>query len=97
MPLFARYSLQALSSRFKGRVPLCLHGTDTLPDSLFQECIKNGVSKINLNSWGRDPYAAALAKGLQTKSFPEAVDDATAAMKEVCIRMFNLFGSAGKA
>lgn len=24
-----------------------LHGTDELPDSLFQECVKNGVTKVS--------------------------------------------------
>ena len=34
--------------------PICLHGTDGLPDSLFQSCIAAGVSKVNVNSWARD-------------------------------------------
>ncbi|KAF7328938.1 Fructose-bisphosphate aldolase [Mycena venus] len=96
-PNFRQEILKALHSTFVGRVPLCLHGTDELPDELFVECIKNGISKINVNSWGRDPYAKALAEGLQTKSFPEAVEDATETFERVCARFFALFNSAGKA
>jgi len=96
-PNFHHSILQDLRTRFKGRIPLCLHGTDGIPDELFRECIQNGVSKINVNSWARDPYVASLAKGLQEKSFPEAVDDATAVFASVCERFFKLFGSAGKA
>ena len=43
-------SLIALREKFAGRVPICLHGTDELPDSLFQECVKNGVSKVSTTS-----------------------------------------------
>ncbi|EGO03100.1 hypothetical protein SERLA73DRAFT_176616 [Serpula lacrymans var. lacrymans S7.3] len=96
-PNFRQDILKDLQSKFKGKIPLCLHGTDELPDNLFVECIKNGVSKINVNSWGRDPYAKQLAIGLQTKSFPEAVEEATEVFASVCERFMKLFGSAGKA
>ncbi|PIL35217.1 hypothetical protein GSI_03007 [Ganoderma sinense ZZ0214-1] len=96
-PKFRQDILKDLQSTFKGMIPLCLHGTDELPDELFRECIANGISKININSWGRDPYAKKLAEGLQTKTFPEAVDDATKVFEDICARFFDLFGSAGKA
>ncbi|KAF7307677.1 Aldolase [Mycena kentingensis (nom. inval.)] len=96
-PNFKQEILKALSSTFAGRVPLCLHGTDELPDELFVECIKNGISKINVNSWARDPYAKNLAAGLQSKPFPDAVEEATEVFAQVCDRFFKLFTSAGKA
>lgn len=46
-PILTGYSLKELRKTFRGRgVPICLHGTDELPDILFVECIKNGVSKV---------------------------------------------------
>ncbi|KAF8654832.1 hypothetical protein AX16_003352 [Volvariella volvacea WC 439] len=117
-PDFKQDILEALHETFRGKVPLCLHGTDDLPDELFKECIKNGISKvidsnphicallnpsisgqnqININSWGRDPYAKALSEGLKTKSFPEAVEEATEVLAKICERFFELFGSTGKA
>ncbi|KAJ7475121.1 aldolase [Mycena galericulata] len=96
-PNFRQGILKALHNTFAGKVPLCLHGTDELPDELFVECIKNGISKINVNSWGRDPYAKALAASLQTKPFPDAVEEATEVFSKVCDRFFQLFDSAGKA
>ena len=47
--LYSFISLKDLHTEFKCRVPLCLHGTDELPDSLFMECINNGVSKVGSN------------------------------------------------
>ncbi|KAH8827213.1 ketose-bisphosphate aldolase [Flagelloscypha sp. PMI_526] len=96
-PNFKQSILKDLNTMFKGKVPVCLHGTDELPDELFVECIKNGVSKINVNSWARDPYVKALTTGLQSKPFPDAVEEATEVFAGVCVRFFKLFGSAGKA
>ncbi|RDB21929.1 putative fructose-bisphosphate aldolase [Hypsizygus marmoreus] len=96
-PNFRQEILKDLHEVFKGKVPLCLHGTDELPDALFLECINNGVSKININSWGRDPYARKLGEELLAEPFPTAVEDATEVFARVCERFFALFGSAGKA
>ncbi|KAF9005098.1 ketose-bisphosphate aldolase [Cyathus striatus] len=96
-PNFKLDILDSLRETFNGRIPICLHGTDQLPDDLFVECIKRGVSKINVNSWARDPYAKKLGESLLTKPFPEAVEEATEVFAQVCERFFHLFGSSGKA
>jgi len=46
--LSSSFRLKDLHAEFKGNVLICLHGTDELPDSLFIECIENGVSKVGL-------------------------------------------------
>jgi fructose-bisphosphate aldolase class II len=45
----------------------------------------------------RDPYQDALARGLATKSFPEATEEATEVFANAVERFLILFGSAGKA
>ena len=96
-PNFRLNILKDLGSQFSSHVPLCLHGTDQLPDELFKECIANGISKVNVNSWARDPYAKTLGSGLQSKSFPEAVEESTEVFAKVCERFFDVLGSSGKA
>jgi fructose-bisphosphate aldolase class II len=59
--------------------------------------IQRGVSKINVNSWCRDPYVENLSQGLASKPFPEAQEEATEVFAKACERFFHLFGSAGKA
>ncbi|KAG7443367.1 uncharacterized protein BT62DRAFT_1009160 [Guyanagaster necrorhizus] len=62
---------------FNGRgVPLCLHGNNEIPDELFGECVKSGVSRFIVNSWGRDPYVEALAAAisLPTDQLPFKAD-----------------------
>jgi len=96
-PNFRQHILKDLHQTFQGQISLCLHGTDELPDDLFIECIKNGISKINVNSWARDPYVKTLSEALALKPFPIAQEAATEASASVCERFFKLFGSAEKA
>lgn len=52
IPLSHVHSLRQLRTTFKGRgIPICLHGTDELPDELFKECVKSGVSKVSLRTY----------------------------------------------
>jgi len=89
--------LEALGKQFNGRVHICAHGTDELPEHMWRDMIKLGVTKINVNSWNRDPYQAALAKGLATKPFPDATEEATEVMAAGCEKFIKMFGSDGKA
>lgn len=75
---------------------MCLHGTDEISDDLFRECVRNGVTKVNVNSWLRDPYVDALATGLKTKIMPEAIDDALNAFQKEGERFCDLLGSTNK-
>ncbi|KXN91321.1 Putative fructose-bisphosphate aldolase [Leucoagaricus sp. SymC.cos] len=97
-PPHFRYGIvRELRNTLGDSIPICLHGTDELPDEIFKECIGSGVSKINVNSWARDPYSKALSEKLQTKPMPEAIEEATEVFAKVCERFFALFGSTGKA
>ncbi|THG98364.1 hypothetical protein EW145_g7439 [Phellinidium pouzarii] len=86
-PNFRQEILKDLRTRFGSRVPICLHGTDELPDALFRECIANGVSKINVNSWARDPYVKCLSSRLASGTpFPEAVEESTEVFARLHLR-----------
>jgi fructose-bisphosphate aldolase class II len=73
------------------------HGTDELPDEYWPKMIAQGVTKINVNSWNRDPYAAALSKGLANDPFPDATENATELFAQECAKWIKRFGSDGKA
>ncbi|PPQ82795.1 hypothetical protein CVT25_009284 [Psilocybe cyanescens] len=96
-PSFNQQILKDIHSEFNGRIPICLHGTGGIPEPLFRECIKNGVSKVNINVEGRTLYAKALGEGLLSKPFPEAVENATEVFTKECERFMTIFGSTEKA
>ncbi|KAJ3844125.1 ketose-bisphosphate aldolase [Lentinula raphanica] len=98
-PDFRQDIIRNLRAKFRGQgIPLCLHGTDELPDELFRECIASGISKFNINSWARDPYLETFVAGLQVgKPLPDVIEEATEVFAKVCDRFIKLFGSAGKA
>ncbi|KAF5390957.1 hypothetical protein D9757_003962 [Collybiopsis confluens] len=98
-PNFRQDIVKDLRNTFRGRgIPLCLHGTDGLPDELFKECIASGISKFNINSWARDPYLESLTASIQAgKPFPDAIEEATEVFARSCDRFMELFGSKGRA
>ncbi|KAK2464959.1 hypothetical protein APHAL10511_003035 [Amanita phalloides] len=96
-PNFRQDILVRLKETFKGKAALCLHGTDDVSDELLLECIRNGISKINVNSAARDPYVIKLSQGLSDMPFPDAIEEATEVFAEVCQGFFTIFGSKGMA
>lgn len=97
-PSFDWSILEDLQRRFGSGAPyLCMHGTDELSDEFFRRIVACGVSKINVNSWLREPYVRALSEGLKSKTMPEAIDDAHEAMVKEAERFCDLLGSTGKA
>lgn len=65
---------------------------------MWQDMISRGVTKINVNSWIRDPYAEHLARALSSGTpLPDAIEEAIEVNAKECERFFHLLGSAGKA
>ncbi|KAJ1542738.1 hypothetical protein HK405_009768 [Cladochytrium tenue] len=98
-PNFRQDILQELKASLAPRgYYLCLHGTDELPDELFKECVRNGCTKFNINSWVRDPTVDYFAKAvLAGTPLPEVYDHASDVYAGVTERFMHLLGSAGKA
>ncbi|PWN54496.1 aldolase [Violaceomyces palustris] len=76
---------------------MVLHGTDDLPDELFQECIRNGMRKINMNSWSRDPMCSYWKDHLLQDGLPEVYEEGMKIYQSICERFIRLFGGEGKA
>lgn len=68
-------------------IPLVLHGASDVPDNLVQECIKNGICKVNIATDLKLPFADKLRKYLiqnQDASDPRHYfTDSKKAMSEV--------------
>ncbi|EAU85482.2 hypothetical protein CC1G_06383 [Coprinopsis cinerea okayama7 len=90
-------ALKNLQIKFKGTIPLCLHGTGDLPPDLFRACIANGVSKVNLNLQTREVYTKVLGDAITTAPLPDAIEKSEGAFSKACEEFFTILGSAGKA
>lgn len=91
--------LSAIAARVK--IPLVLHGASGVPDEAISECIKRGISKINIATDLKLAMAAALRETLTAD--PEENDPrryltpAFNRVKEIVLVKMRLFGSAGRA
>ncbi len=90
--------LAAIADRV--RIPLVLHGTSGLPDTMIIRAVSMGVSKFNVNTELRDAGIAAGTMYMLVTEKPELVDRMQTeieAMKRPVMSKIVLFGSAGKA
>lgn len=88
-----------------GEMPLVLHGGTGIPETMIQQAISLGVSKINVNTECQLSFAAATRKYIeegkdtQGKGFDprKLLAPGTAAIQETVREKLTLFGSVGKA
>ncbi|MEG4208644.1 class II fructose-bisphosphate aldolase [Microcoleus sp. S13_B4] len=80
-------------------VPLVMHGSSGLPDSMIHQCIEFGVSKFNVNTEVREAYMDVLKSNISEPhpDLLEIMEKAIEAMQSVIADKLQLFGSVGKA
>lgn len=88
--------LEDISSRVE--VPLVLHGGSGLSDEEFKNCIKKGISKINIFT---DMSLAAVSRikseVAQKISYPELINATVEGIKDEVVKKIRLFGSCNMA
>lgn len=81
--------------------PLVLHGGSGLSDEIFKECIKNGISKININTELKMSWTKAVREILNNEKDlydPVLIEKSTEKyLKEVVSHLIKVFGSEMKA
>lgn len=81
----------------KVRIPLVLHGTSGLPESMIRESISHGVAKFNVNTEVRSRYITAMGMCCrQGVELVELMEGCIAAMQEPIEQKILLFGSNGR-
>lgn len=89
--------LQRVHDTTKGRLSLVLHGASGFDEHLFQECIKRGVAKCNINDAFNDLYARIQAEKADRVTLTALIEEGTLAMQKVIEQHMDWMGSAGKA
>ncbi|MEW6723426.1 MAG: class II fructose-1,6-bisphosphate aldolase [Bacillota bacterium] len=82
-------------------VPLVLHGASGVPDGQIREAVRLGISKINIATELKDPWAKQIQRVVTEK--PDEIDPrkiigpANKAVTEVIRAKMRLFGCSGEA
>jgi fructose-bisphosphate aldolase class II len=91
--------LEKIREAVKGKVKIVLHGTNAFDQSLFQQGVKAGVSKINVNKQVVDPWKDMMSKRHE-KGFlaiTRLMEDSMDIFQREVERLMDECGSSGKA
>ncbi len=81
--------------------PLVMHGGSGLSDDIFKECIRNGISKININTELKQAWTKGVKEILETEKDqydPVLIEKNTEEyIKKVVSHLIKVFGSEKKA
>ncbi|OKL62530.1 putative fructose-bisphosphate aldolase [Talaromyces atroroseus] len=89
--------LQSINQAVGDKVRLVLHGSDEFTTEIFQKCIANGVSKVNINKVMNNEYVRVQAEKAGKVPLTTLLEEATNAMQKAIERCIDMLGSAGKA
>lgn len=89
--------LQKIHNVTKGRVNLVLHGAGGFDKHLFQECIRRGMTKCNINDAMNDVYAKIQKEKAGRIPLTTLIEEGTNAMQKVVEDHMDWMGSTGKA
>lgn len=79
------------------KMPLVLHGGSGLSDDDFRNCIKSGISKVNIFTDMSVAALKAVAERPEKTSYPELIQLTTEAIKKEVVSKMKLFGSSNRA
>ena len=76
---------------------MVLHGTNAFDESLFQECVKGGVSKINVNKQLIDPWKNMMGSREEFLPITKLMEDSMEIFQKEVERLMDECESTGKA
>ncbi|KAI1767339.1 aldolase [Hypoxylon sp. FL1150] len=88
--------LESINRAVGDRVRLVLHGADPFTEDIFRNCIRAGVSKVNINK-GMNKHYAAVQEEMRGKPLTSVIEAGTDRMQAAIERYMHELGSAGKA
>tara|TARA_R110002060_G_scaffold12011_11_gene17338 strand:- start:521 stop:1240 length:720 start_codon:yes stop_codon:yes gene_type:complete len=89
--------LEAVQKASKGKVRLVLHGSGSFTEDIYRDCIKRGISKINVNAQLVEPWAEMVEKRETFTPLTKLVEDSIEIFQEEVVKLMKMAGSCGKA
>ena len=94
-PIICR--LEEIRKETDGKCTLVLHGTNTFPDDTIRNCIKGGMTRINVNDLVLHTYNKYVAENTGKVPLTELMAKGTDLIQELIEYQMDIMGSSGKA
>lgn len=88
--------LEEVNRAVGGEVRLVLHGTDGFDKGIYEKCVQNGISKVNINGVLNGRYLDVQREGGK-RGVSEVMERGTRVMQEAVEECMDMLGSSGKA
>ncbi|KAF3914507.1 hypothetical protein AA313_de0207622 [Arthrobotrys entomopaga] len=89
--------LDDIRTAISGRVRIVLHGTNDFPEDVMKRCIKQGVSKVNVNKLILDDYLVHLQNSASKLSLTKLMEEGVEHVIRSIGWQMDVCGSTGKA
>ncbi|KAJ0383868.1 hypothetical protein COL922a_009560 [Colletotrichum nupharicola] len=89
--------LEKIRAKAAGRVRIVLHGTNDFPEHLMKQCIRGGVSKVNVNKLVLDDYLVHLKKNAATLSLTTLMEEGVKEAQKLTEWQMDVCKSTGRA
>lgn len=89
--------LDSIAKQLNGRASLVLHGTNDFSPELMRDCIRAGVTKVNVNKLLLEPWNEYLRENAKHRSLTQLVDGGIRILQAEVERWMDIVGSSGKA
>jgi fructose-bisphosphate aldolase, class II len=88
--------LRTIRDAVQGKARLVLHGSGTFTKDLYQDCIKAGVSKINVNQQLVDPWNEMITTRQRFLPLTQLVEDSISVFQHEIELLMDMVGSTGQ-
>jgi fructose-bisphosphate aldolase class II len=89
--------LEKIREAINGRVHLVLHGTNNFPEDIMKQCVKAGISKVNVNKLVLDDYLIYVKENAHKVALTKLMEDGVEKVKRLVEWQCDVCGSTGKA
>jgi fructose-bisphosphate aldolase class II len=89
--------LDNIRKTINGRMRVAMHGTNGFPEDVMKECIKRGVSKVNVNKLVLHDSLAYLRDNAATTTLTKLMEEGVEKAQRLAQWQMDVCGSAGKA
>ncbi|CAK4030664.1 fructose-bisphosphate aldolase [Lecanosticta acicola] len=89
--------LEKIQKKAGGRVQIVLHGTNEFPSNIMADCIKRGVTRVNVNKLVLSNYNEYVATNTGKVPLTQLMEKGTSIMQQQMEEWMDNIGSSGKA